>query len=299
MLRARLGVGLVMGQLAGHTRGGRRAPSAHAQVSSGIILRARQGGHSGRNAALRLRMHVSTRAGWNLRWMEGLHLDSDLAARKSLGGARGKHGLACARSTFRTCAAACESPGVCSCGGPARACTRAKAPLQPSGAGSSIPSPAGGLRAAGLSFIGLLGLVSGMPPVRTLLSAPSNAACCCSCAPPRRLPGPCRSHHHHPSPGRPPASISTVLTRPSAVRASFLPFPCTLCAGLVRRLQRPRRLRGRLEGRQEQRAPWPQLGRRRRWRFGRPDGRWGPRARPFGPLRRPSHAAAEQQQQHH
>ena len=78
---------------------------------------------------------------------------------------------------------------------------------------------------------------------------PSSAVFCCSCAPPRRLPGPCRSHHRHPSPGHPPAFISTVLTRPSAVRASFLPFPCALCAGIVRRLQRPMRLRGRLEGR--------------------------------------------------
>ena len=61
---------------------------------------------------------------------------------------------------------------------------------------------------------------------------PSNAACCSSCATPRCHPGPCRSHHHLPSPGRPPASISTLLTRPSAARASFLPPPCALCAGL-------------------------------------------------------------------
>ena len=118
-------------------------------------------------------------------------------------------------------------------------------------------------------------------------------------APARLHAGPCRSQHHHPSPGHPPTSISTLLTRASAVRASFLPFPCTLCAGLVRRLQRPLRLRGRLEGRQVQRAPWPQRGRRRRRRFGRPDGRWRPRARPFGRLRRPSGAAAEQRQQQH
>ena len=201
-----------MGQLAGHTRGGRRAPSAHAQVSSGIILRARQGGHSGRNAALRLRMHVSTRAGWSLRWTEGLHLDYDLAARKSLGGARGKHGLACAQSTFRTCAAACESPGVCSCGGPARACTRAKAPLQPSGAGSSIPSPAGGLRAAGLSFIGLLGLVSGVLPILPAPCGLSNAACRCSCAPRRGHPGRSRA--------RSGVSFGPLQQQPSSSRSS-------------------------------------------------------------------------------
>ena len=106
--------------------------------------------------------------------------------------------------------------------------------IQPSGPGSSILGPAGGLRVVGLSFTGLLGLISGAPPFRTLLSAPSNAACCCSCAPPRRLAGPSRSHHHHPSPGRPPASIFTLLTRPSAARASFLHPPCALCAGLVR-----------------------------------------------------------------
>ena len=42
------------------------------------------------------------------------------------------------------------------------------------------------------------------------------------------LPSPCRSHHHLPSPGRPPASISTLLTRPSAARARFCPLlvPC-------------------------------------------------------------------------
>ena len=53
------------------------------------------------------------------------------------------------------------------------------------------------------------------------------------------FPGPAAATHRHPSPGHPPASISTVLTRPSAVRASFLPFPCALCAALVRRIERP------------------------------------------------------------
>jgi hypothetical protein len=163
--------------------------------------------------------------------------------------------------------------------------------------GRSIsPSSAGSLRAAGLSFIGLPGLDLRYAGLFSALRGLSNAACCCSCTPPRGHPGPCRSHHHHPSPGHPPASISTVLTRPSAVRASFLPFPCALCAALVRRIERPIWPSGQLPGRQEQRGRWPQRGRRRRRRLGRPDGRWRPRARPFRPLRRPSHAAAEQQQ---
>ena len=105
-------------------------------------------------------------------------------------------------------------------------------------------------------------------------------------APARLHAGPCRSQHHHPSPGHPPTSISTLLTRPSAVRASFLPCPCALSAGLVRRFQRPLRLSGQLPGRQEQRWRRPQRGRGRGRRLGRPDGRWRPRARPFGGLRR-------------
>jgi len=49
--------------------------------------------------------------------------------------------------------------GSCAaCGGPACASGFAKAAPLPSGSGSSIPSPAGGLRVVGLSFIGLLGL---------------------------------------------------------------------------------------------------------------------------------------------
>jgi hypothetical protein len=113
-------------------------------------------------------------------------------------------------------------------------------------------------------------------PARRCVCPPSNAACCWSCAPARRHPGPCGCHDHHPSPGRPPASISTLLTRPSAVRASFLPFPCAPCAGLLRRFQRPLRLSGQLPGRQEQCWRWPQRGRRQGRRFGRLDGRWRP-----------------------
>ena len=109
------------------------------------------------------------------------------------------------------------------------------------GVGTSIPSPAGGLRAVGLSFIGLSGLESGMLPSNPALCDLSNAICCCCCAPPRRYPGSCRTHHHHPSPSHSLTSISALLTRPLAVCASFVPSPCALCAGRVRRLKRPLR----------------------------------------------------------
>ena len=148
-----------------------------------------------------------------------------------------------------------------------------------------------------MSFTGLLGLVSGAPPFRTLLSAPSNAACCCSCAPPRCHPGPCRSHHHHPSPDRPQASISALLTRPFGRSRLVSAFSACPRVGLLRRLKRPLRPPGRPPGRQEQRWCWPQRGRRRTRRLGCPDGRWRPLTRPFGRLRRPSAAAAEQQQE--
>ena len=46
------------------------------------------------------------------------------------------------------------------------------------------------------------------------------------------VPGISRTHHHHPSPGHSQTSISTLLTCPSATRASFPPSPCALCAGL-------------------------------------------------------------------
>ena len=170
-----------------------------------------------------------------------------------------------------------------------------RAPL-PSGSGSSIPSPAGGLRVVGLSFIGLLGLDPGLCWMEVCIARPRKRPASAPARLHATFPGPCRSYHRHPSPGHPLASISTVLTRPSAVRASCLPFPCALCAALVRRIERPIWPSGQLPGRQEQRGRWPQRGRRRRRRLGRPDGRWRPRARPFRPLRRPSHAAAEQQQ---
>ena len=106
------------------------------------------------------------------------------------------------------------------------------AALPTRGVGTSIPDSAGGLRAVGLSFIGLSGLVSGMLPSNPALCDLSNAICCCCCAPPRRYPGTCRTHHHHPSPGHSLTSISSLLTRP-------LPSLCALSAGLVRRLERP------------------------------------------------------------
>ena len=60
---------------------------------------------------------------------------------------------------------------------------------------------------------------------------PSNAACCSSCATPRCHPGPCRSHHHHPSPGRPPASISFHPSDPPFGRSCIVPAPsvCPVC----------------------------------------------------------------------
>ena len=147
-------------------------------------------------------------------------------------------------------------------------------------------------RPPGRRFVlhGLSGLESGMLPSNPAICDLTNAICCCCCAPPRRDPGTCRTHHHHPSPGHSQTSISTLLTRPLAVCASFLPSLCTLCAGLVRRIDSA-------AGRREQQVQWPQCVRRRRRRFGRSDGRWWPCARPFGRLMWPSEAAAEQQQQ--
>ena len=188
----------------------------------------RQVGPTGQNAVLGVRRHLSTRARWDLGRTRTFHVGSDQASHKSRDGARGKHALACARSAFRTCAVGCESPCIGACVGPARAPAHAKAAASARGVGTSIPSPAGGLRAAGLSFIGLPGLDLRYAALFSALRGLSNAACCCSCAPPRCHPGPCRSHHHLPSPGRPPASISTLLTRPSAARARFCPLlvPC-------------------------------------------------------------------------
>ena len=92
----------------------------------------------------------------------------------------------------------------------------AKAATLPSGSGSSIPSPAGGLRVVGLSFIGLLGLISLLRYAALSNPAfrPLERSLLLRLRATHRDPGPCRSHHHHPSPGRPPASISTVPTRP-------------------------------------------------------------------------------------
>jgi hypothetical protein len=92
----------------------------------------------------------------------------------------------------------------------------AKAATLPSGSGSSIPSPAGGLRVVGLSFIGLLGLISLLRYAALSNPAfrPLERSLLLLLRATHRDPGPRRSHHHHPSPGRPPASISTVPTRP-------------------------------------------------------------------------------------
>ena len=55
-----------------------------------------------------------------------------------------------------------DRPRLCAYVGPASASGLAKVAPLPSGSGSSIPSPAGGLRVVGLSFIGLLGLDPGL-----------------------------------------------------------------------------------------------------------------------------------------
>ena len=92
------------------------------------------------------------------------------------------------------------------------------------GVGTSIPSPAGGLWAVGLSFIGLSGLVSGMLPSNPTFCDLSNAiCCCCCCAPPRRYPGTCRTLHHHPKPW-PPSDLH--------FRSSDSPFG-RFCASVV------------------------------------------------------------------
>ena len=136
-----------------------------------------------------------------------------------------------------------------------------------------------------------------MPARRCAHCPPSNAACCCCCAPARRLPWPCRSHHHHPSPGRPPASISTLLTRPSAVRASFLPFcvPCVQlsCGASSDRFGR----QGSCQGGRSSAGDGRSVGGGGGGGLVARIGRWQSRARPFEGLRRPSEAAAEQQQQ--
>ena len=120
----------------------------------------RQAGPTGREAARSARRHSATRAWSNLGRMRTLHAHADQARRRWQGCARGKHGLVSPRSAFRTCAAGCESPCLRRYVGPARACAPPMRTPQLGGPGSSILGPAGGLRAAGLSFIGLPGLVS-------------------------------------------------------------------------------------------------------------------------------------------
>ena len=204
---------MAMGQLAGRTLCGHDAPSAPVQVASSIIPRAAPGGPTGQNAVLGVRRHLSTRAWWIFGWMHAYDLDYDQERHKSWAGARWKHGLTSARSAFRTCAVACESPCIGAYFGLARAPAHTKAAASARGVGTSIPSPAGGLRAAGLSFIGLPGLDLRYAALFSALRGLSNAVCCGSCAPLCCHPGPCCSHHHNPSPGHPQASISALLTR--------------------------------------------------------------------------------------
>ena len=174
-----------------------------------------------------------------------------------------------ARSAFPTSAVGCESHCIGAYVGPACACARASASLQLSGPGSSILGPAGGLRAAGLSFIGLPGHDLRYATLFSALRGLSNAACCCSCAPPRGHPGPCRSHYRHPSPGHPQVSISALLTHRFGRSCLVSVFSVCPRVGLLRRLERLLRPPGRPPGRWEQRGHWPQRVRRRRRRIGR------------------------------
>ena len=55
-------------------------------------------------------MHQSACSRLNSGRIRTFHAHSDQARRRSRTGARGKHGLARARSAFRTCAEGCEPP---------------------------------------------------------------------------------------------------------------------------------------------------------------------------------------------
>ena len=288
-----------MGQLAGRTICGHSAAGAPAQVASSIILQAAPDGPDGQKAALSVLMHISTRARWIFARTDAIQPVFDQARRKPLACARGNHDIAGLPRAFRTCAVACESPCIGAYFGLARAPAHTKAAASARGVGTSIPSPAGSLRAAGLSFIGLPGLDLRYAALFSALRGLSNAACCCSCAPPRCHSGPCHSHHHHPSPGHPQASISAPLTRRFGRSCLISVFSVCPRVGLLMRLERLLRPPGRPPGRWEQRGHWPQRVRRRRRRIGRQCRRWRPRRRSFGRLRRPSRAAAEQQQQQH
>ena len=79
--------------------------------------------------------------------------------RKRQADPRSTHGCALVDQDSRTPHHVLGMPFLTAYIGPALASGLAKATPLPIGSGSSIPSPAGGLRVVGLSFTGLLGLV--------------------------------------------------------------------------------------------------------------------------------------------
>jgi len=130
------------------------------------------------------------------------------------------------------CASHCTGTNI----GPACACARANASLQPSGPGSSILGPVCGLW---VSFTGLLGLVSGMPPFEPCFPAPQA----------RTAAAPARLHAAFSG----PAAATTTTPALAALRRPFPSFSdplfrsvgscivsalCALCAALMRRIDR-------------------------------------------------------------
>ena len=102
-----------------------------------------------------------------------------------------------------------------------------RAPL-PSGSGSSIPSPAVGLRVVGLSFIGLLGLDPGLCWMEVCIARPRTRPA----SAPARLhaifPGPCRSYPPPPQPW-PPSGVHFHRSDPPFGRSCIV---STLCVQL-------------------------------------------------------------------
>ena len=209
-LRARRGGGAARGRaLCGHS-----APGAPAQVASIIILWAAPGGPDGARSCSQLaEAHRGTvpRAPGRI-WL-GRVISTRMPTRRDADGraARAASMVWCRLGRhFAPVRQGVNHPVCADMSG-----LRGPVPLRcvlPSLAGQDHRSwvrPAGGLRVAGsvCPSSDFLGLFSGVLPAPCGLS---NSACRYSCAPPPRHPGPWRSHHHHPSPGRPPASISTL-----------------------------------------------------------------------------------------
>ena len=89
---------------------------------------------------------------------------------------------------------------------PASASGLAKVAPLPSGSGSSIPSPAGGLRVVGLSFIGLLGLDPGLCWMEVCIARPRKRPASAPARLHATFPGPCRSYPPPPQPW-PPSGV--------------------------------------------------------------------------------------------